>query len=149
MIRPCGEQWHLHKHTNTHKCSAQQPQQTDAQKSPLDSSAVQLMHWNLCFYRPSCNLHLRTSYSTLYPTTILILTYAQLIRSSTTQKELSYNVPLKLLKHLNTFRSVWLSNLFLSSVQQTKFCSHKTTGRVASLSAYCYGDVRTHFRSLH
>ena len=53
------------------------------------------MHWNLSFYRLSCNLHLTNSYSSLYSTRILILTHAQPIRSSPTKKELSYNVPIK------------------------------------------------------
>jgi hypothetical protein len=82
------------------------------------------MHWQLCLYRPTCDLHFRNSDSSLDPTRISILTHAPPIRSSTTQKELSYNVPMKLLKHLNTFPRIWLSNLFLFSAYQTKFCSH-------------------------
>ena len=111
-IRPCGEQWHLHKHTNTTVAFNSQNRRTN-KRSPLDffwSPTYALQ--NLCFYRLSCNLHITNFYSSLCPTRILILTHAQLIRTSITKKELSYNVPLELLKHIIPLPRIWFSNSF-------------------------------------
>ena len=108
------------------------------------------MHWKLSVYRLSCNLHLTNSYSSLYLTRILILTHAKPIRSSTTKKELSYTVPLKLLKHINPLPRTWLWNPFpFFGLTEQVSLSYRLHFRVAFVSGYCYRDAGTHFRSLH
>ena len=91
-IRPCGEQWHLHKNTNTNVALNSQNRRTN-KGHRWTSFEVQLTHCKTFLLSTVLQSNLTKCYSSLDPSRILILTYAQLIRSSTTKKKLSYNVP--------------------------------------------------------